>query len=225
MGCCLGRYASPDNQPVRANSGVPVAFLRTGDIVLFVDKTRAKLSYSHVGVVVFLPTIYPNDPIMILECVDQQKTTIAQSDSMLGEQEHDALVDKLTNQNAPDGVVRLVSLTTRLQQLPKNSEVLLKLVHQNDKQLEIQRRKGGVNGVSGGFNETNIISWINQYQGQMRTGTAVGVTFDFLRYLGISPEKAPRRLNMNAIVQGKIVAENNWSTESQLSNLKHHNGY
>jgi hypothetical protein len=223
MGCCLGRYSTPAVSPVRENSRIPMGFLRTGDIVLFADKREKKLSFSYVGVVVFLPTIFPNDPVLILECADQVKTSIDQPISAQGEKEHNTLVDKLTNRNRSEGEMRLVSLTARLQQLPKDSEVLLKLVHYTDSQLEIQRRKLGSNGVAGGFNENTVLAWINQYQNQIKTGFPAHMTFDFLRHLGISETTSVKRLDINAIAQGKLIAEHNWSMDAQFSNIQLHN--
>ena len=219
MGCCLGRYASPSEPGVKATSEWPLNMLRTGDLILFVDKRHPKL-YSHVAAVVFLPTLFPSDPVLILESVEGPTPTIAQSSATIGEIEHEPLIDKLTNRQAVSGSVRLVGLRARLQQLPKDSEVLLKLVHNVDTQLELQRRQGGGNGVSGGFAESDILSWINNYQSSFSLNTPAGVTFDFLASLGISGTTTPKRLNIGTIVQGDLFRRDNWTTTPQLFSIQ-----
>jgi hypothetical protein len=217
MGCCLGHYtASADD--LSAKPGLSRSILRTGDLVLLVEKRQSQLSVSHVAAVVYLPTLFPSDPLLLLECVEETTSPIGQPNESI--QDGDPLVDKLTLEHALTGTARLVSLGARLRQLPAGSEVLLQLVQSSNAQLELKRREAGANGVAGGFNENEVLSWINNYQNVTSTNTAVGVTVDFLRYLGISESTLPKRLNINTIVQGSLIRRSHWRASTQLFSLQ-----
>jgi hypothetical protein len=218
MGCCLGRYStSVEDLKTQAESGLPLNLLRTGDVLLFTDRHQKKIAISHVAVVVYLPSLFPNDPLMLLECVEQSPASIGQS---VGEHDTAPLVDKLTDTHAISGSVRLVGLKARLKQVPQGSEVFLQFIQNTIAQLELKRRQVGGNGEAGGFNENDVLGWIHQYQATLKSNTAVGVAVDFLQYLGISDTTVPKRLNIDTIVRGTLIRTGKWRTGQQLFNLQ-----
>jgi len=72
-----------------------LSHLKTGDLVWFGDAAESGAGYTHVGVAVSLPTLFPHEPLLLFEFQRPQRA--------------DALIDKLTGAAGVEGP-RLVNL-------------------------------------------------------------------------------------------------------------------
>lgn len=214
MGCCASQYrtvsTSADIESARLMHGL--THLKTGDLVWFLNsaaKSKSSDTFSHVGVVVSLPTLFSNEPLLLLEYSVECE---------------DDLVNKLTNQMSPREGVRLVNLADRLR---CSDKPLFQLICKTDMGAESDRRLLSVQGVSGSFSESEVLGHVHACAAEHSSGSSpLALAVAFLQRLGIyqGVQTKRKRLTMQHVAEGCLMQQLNheWRLGSHLQ--EYHKG-